>query len=220
MHFTGWYQWAEAPMHRVGSSSTQHPKKELSNLQSIWPSSLNKKHTIDETKCQKVCNTQNDGQMLNNGDLDSDEHAGTEHDGRNSKAIGVSQILKIFENRNHDNCRNHKSPIASRDVNLALDCLRCMDHANRWKRSAVNDLLNKTESSGNQRLWCNELNGQLVKPEMFEKNYYCRKNSKDKHDPKQNSEVRERVPLTKIQLTSIMDHLQVLVWSCKRRWGV
>jgi hypothetical protein len=32
--------------------------------------------------------------MLKNGDLDSDEHASGEHDGSNSKTIGVGQICK------------------------------------------------------------------------------------------------------------------------------
>ena len=84
--------------------------------------------------------------MLNSGDLDSDEHAGTEHDGSNSKTIGVGHIFKVLEGRNDYNCPNHKSPIESRDINLALDFFRGMHHANRWKRSAMDDLLDKTES--------------------------------------------------------------------------
>jgi hypothetical protein len=139
-------------MHHVAPCSKQHPRKELSDGQQIRPAALNKKHTIEETKCQEVCNTQSDGQMLNCGDLDSDEHAGTEHDSSNSKTIGVGQILKVLEGRNDYNCRNHKSPIESRDVNLALDCLRGIQHANRWKRSAVDDLLDKTESGRDQCL--------------------------------------------------------------------
>jgi hypothetical protein len=113
---------------------------------------LNKKHTIEETECQEVCNTHNDGQMLDSGNLDSDEYTGSEHDGGNSKTIGVRHICKISEDRNDYNCRNHKSPVESRDVNLALDCLRGMLHANRRERSTVDDLLDKTESSRNQRL--------------------------------------------------------------------
>jgi hypothetical protein len=116
------------------------------------PSALNKKHTIEETKCQEVCNTHKDGQMFNSGNLDSDEHAGTEHDGSNSKAISVGHICKVLEGRNDYNCHNHKNPIESRDVNLALDCLRGMQHANRWKRSAVDDLLDKTEGGRDQCL--------------------------------------------------------------------
>jgi hypothetical protein len=119
---------------------------------SIQVSAVNKKHTVEETKCQEVCDTQNDGQMLNSGNLNSDEHTSTEHDGSNSKAIGVGHICKVLECRNDYNCHNHKSPIESRDVNLALDCLRGMQHANRWKSSAVNDLLDKTESGRDQCL--------------------------------------------------------------------
>ena len=115
-------------------------------------STLNNKHTIEETKCQEVCNTHNDGQMLNSRDLDSNEHAGAEHDRSNSKAIGVGHICKVLEGRNDYNCHNHKSPIESRNVNLALDCLRGMQHTNRWKCSAVNDLLDKTESGRDQCL--------------------------------------------------------------------
>ena len=126
------------------------------------PSALNKKHTIEETKCQEVCNTHDDGQTFNSGDLDSDEHAGTEHDGSNSKAISVGHICKVLEGRNDYNCPNHKNPIKSRDVNLTLDCLRGLQHANRWKRSAVDDLLDKTEGGRDQCLWCDELDGPPV----------------------------------------------------------
>ena len=90
---------------------------------SIQKSVVNKKHTVEETKCQEVCNTQNDRQMLNSPDLDGNEHTGTEHDGSNSKAIGIGHICKILEGRNDYNCHNHKSPIESRDVNLPLNCL-------------------------------------------------------------------------------------------------
>ena len=90
--------------------------------------------------------------MLDSVDLDSDEHAGTEHDGSDSKAIGVGHSREVLEGPNDYNCQNHKSPIESRDVNLALDCLRRMHHANRWKRSAVDDLLDKTESGRDQCL--------------------------------------------------------------------
>ena len=110
------------------------------------------KHTIEEPKCQEVCNTQNDGQMLNGGDLDSDEHAGTKHDGSNSKSVGVGHICKILEGPNDYNCPNHKSPVESRDVNLALNCVRGVQHANRWKRSAMDNLLDKTESGRDQCL--------------------------------------------------------------------
>ena len=34
------------------------------------------------------------------------------------------------------------------------------------------------------------------------------------------SEVRDRAPIKKIELTSIAVHLQVLVWSCRRHWEV
>lgn len=102
--------------------------------------------------------------MLNSGDLDSDEHAGTEHDGSNRKAISIGQICKVLEGPNDYNCHNHKSPIESRDVNLALDCLRGMQHANRWERSAVDDLLDKTESGRDQCLGCDELDDSSVKP--------------------------------------------------------
>lgn len=95
--------------------------------------------------------------MLNCPDLDSNEHTGTEHDGSNSKAIGVGHIRKILEGRDDYNCHNHKSPIESRYVNLTLDCLRGMQHANRWKRSAMDDLLDKTEGGSDQCLWCDEL---------------------------------------------------------------
>ena len=108
-----------------------------------------KKRTIEETKWQEVCHTQNDGQMLNSGNLDSDEHTGSEHDGGNSKTICVRHVCKILEDPNDYDCRNHKSPVESRDVNLALDCLRGMHHANRRECSAVDDLLDKTESSRN-----------------------------------------------------------------------
>ena len=132
--------------------SRQHPRKELSNPQLIRPSALNKKHTIEETKCQEVCNTQNDGQFLNSGNLDSDETAGSEHDGSNSKTVGVRHIYKISEDCDDHNCCNHKSPIEKRDVNLALDFFRGMSHANRWERPTMDDLLDKTESSRNQGL--------------------------------------------------------------------
>jgi len=80
-------------------------------------------HTIEETECQEVRNTQKYGQMLNSGDLDSDEHAGRKHDSGNSKAVGVGQICKVREDRNDHNGRNHKSPVESRDVNLTLNRL-------------------------------------------------------------------------------------------------
>ena len=169
MNFTGRYQWVAAPMHHVAPFSQQQPRKELSKPESIYPFTLNEELTIEETKWQEVCTTQNDGQTLNNGDLDSDEHTGTEHDGCNGKAIGVGQIFKPSEGHNDYNCRNHEGPVESRDINLSPDCLRRMDHANRWKRSGVDDLLDKTKSSRNQRLRGDELDDQLVEPEVFER---------------------------------------------------
>ena len=60
-----------------------------------------------------------------------------------------------------------------------------MQHANGWKRSAVDDLLDKTESGRDQCLGCDELDDSSVKyfEREFKKFYYCRKYSEDKHDP-------------------------------------
>ena len=44
-------------MRHVAPCSRQQPKKELSYGQYMRLSAQNKKHTIEETKCQEVCNT-------------------------------------------------------------------------------------------------------------------------------------------------------------------
>ena len=100
--------------------------------------------------------------------MDSNEHTGREHDGSNSKAIGIGQICKVGEDRNDHNGCNHKNPVKSRDVNLALVRFRGLHHANGRERSAVDNLLDKTESTRDQSLRCDELDGPSVKPEMLE----------------------------------------------------
>ena len=150
--------------------------------------------------------------MLNCPDLDSNKHTGTEHDGSNGKAIGVGHIRKILEGRNDYNCHNHKSPIESRYVNLTLDCLRGMQHANRWKCSAMDDLLDKTEGGRDQCLWCDELVYDPSEKSKFEREDYITVARIAKTNTILNiSEVRDRTPIKKIELTSIVVHLQVLV---------
>ena len=149
--------------------------------------------------------------MLDSPDLDGNEHTGTEHDGSNSKAIGIRHIRKILEGRNDYNCHNHESPIESRDVNLPLDSLWGMQHANRWKRSTMDDLLDKTESGRDQCLWCDELDGASVKPMIEREDYFTVARIAKTNTILSISEVRDRAPIKKIELTSIMVHLQVLV---------
>ena len=79
----------------------------------------------------------------------------------------------------------------------------------------MDDLLDKTESGRDQSLRCDELDGASVKPMIERGDHFTVARIAKTNTILSISEVRDRAPIKKFELTSIMVHLQVPVSSCR-----
>lgn len=96
--------------------------------------------------------------------MDGQQQAGGNHDSGDGKSISIGQVGQVLEYTDDDDGSDQQNPVDSWDINLTLDSLRGVKHLDRREGFAIDNLLDKTECSGDKSLRGNELS-----------NSHCRK---------------------------------------------